>query len=495
MRSQFPVRIGAATRITLFFLLLAFFLPAALLAQEGDDPASGGNSQGDQADSDSQSGSGDDELKGLNFTYVPLPSYSSDDGFGMGLRVYATNYREGIEPYDYQVFGQAYWTTGGVEYHVLSLDVLDFAGTPFRVKMTGGFDRYLNAQYYGIGNRHDIERQNDIIEGKIPVQSNIPETRDFYQVNDEITLNENFITNPSRPYLNPGRRVLRESQNKYYNYDRIRPFYEASTEDFLWNTNFKWFAGFRIQHYRIQSYEGDYENGNSVPNTKTLIDIEQPMGYETVHNPGWVNTVRAAVAYDSRPRMREKNPNEGVFTDLHVETAGHGTGSQFSFTRVTYTFRHYIDLFPGFFRSMGQEFVFAYRFMGQETFGNAPFYELGIITSMVPGEWNEGLGGKKGLRGYANNQYVDRVMAMGNVEFRYTLARYKKTLGGVDVLLVGYYDVGRVAHEKKELSFEDMHSAAGGGLRLVWQRNTIINLSYGRSRYGSNLNFSFDHPF
>jgi muconolactone delta-isomerase len=32
-----------------------------------------------------------DELKGLKFTGLPLISFSTDDGFGYGVRIYGTN--------------------------------------------------------------------------------------------------------------------------------------------------------------------------------------------------------------------------------------------------------------------------------------------------------------------------------------------------------------------------------------------------------------------
>lgn len=433
--------------------------------------------------------------KGLEFTYIPLPSYSSDDGFGFGLRVYATHYAKGFAPYDYQLYGQLYRTTEGYEYHIISLDKLKFLGSPFRVKAKAGFERYLNAQYYGYGNYHDMDRQKKIVNGEIAVNENLPESPDLIQINDEITINENFIKYPgSINSLNPGRRILRERQNKFFNYDRIRPFAEASSEDFFGNTNFKWFVGFRLQSFKIQTYWHDKEGGEAEENTKTLIDIEKPTGYEATEDSKIINSLRFALAYDSRPRMREKNPNEGILTDIHVETTGKGTGSDYSYTRVTTAFRQYIELFPSFFRRNDREMVFTYRLLGQQMYGDAPFFDAGFITPMSDNEMNEGLGTNRGLRGYSAAQFIDNTMAMLNTELRFTVLR-SDLLGGMDFVLLGYYDMGRVAPEIKEMTLKGLHRAYGGGLRLIWKRNTVINISYGRSKYGYNMNFSFDHPF
>ncbi len=473
-------------KLLLIFLGFILIIPSLPLSAQEDEV----NIRDEAEASDSE-----DKLEGLKFTPIPLPSYSSDDGFGYGLRVYGTYYEDSYEPYSYQMYAQFYQTTKGYEYHIISLDTLRFLGTPFRVKAKAGFERYLNAQYYGSGNYHDIQNQHAVVKGEVPVSSNIPVNKDLIQLTDEITLNENIITDPkSMDSYNPGRRILRERQNKYYNYDRIRPFLETSSEDFFGKSNFKWFLGFRLQSYKIQTYWNDYEKGEAEKNSRTLIDIEQPVGYEAIEDPKMINTVRFALAYDSRPRIREKNPNDGTYADIHVETTGKGTGSEYSYTRVTTGFRQYYNLLPGYFKKKDQEVVFAFRLLGQMTYGDVPFFEAGYITPMSDSEWNEGLGSNRGLRGYPSAQFVDNAMGMLNTEIRYTFMK-TNALGGIDFMLLGYYDTGRVAPEIKELSMHGLHNAVGGGLRLIWQKNTIVNISYGKSQYEENLNFSFDHPF
>ncbi|MBL8021293.1 MAG: hypothetical protein JNM27_16605 [Leptospirales bacterium] len=437
------------------------------------------------------------KLEGLKFTGLPLISFSTDDGIGKGVRVYATYYEEGYAPFKFQAYGQYYKTTFGYEYHEGSLDMLNFLGLGLRLRLNAGLERTLNAQWYGYGNYHDLRRIKKIKSGEIPINENTPPAnqRDYYQYDDDITLNTLALTSPSTAGLrafNPSRRILRESQNKYFYYDRIKPFANLSTENFIGETNFKWFVGFRGQSYKIQSYQNDKENGNTVPNIKTLIDNEQPFGYDATEKRRFVNGLRGALAYDSRPRQRESNPNGGIFTDIHVEGVGKGTGSHYSYTRTTATFRQYIDVAPSFFNSYDRELVFAYRLLGQKTHGNVPFFEAGRIYTMR--ENAEGLGGNGGVRGYSANQFVDRVMTIANAEVRLTTFKIG-ALGGMDFVILGYHDEGRVAPTVKEIDGKGWHKANGGGIRIVWQRNTVINISYGRSQYGSNGNFSFNHLF
>lgn len=462
----------------------------------------------------------DDKLEGFKITGLPLISYSTDDGFGYGLRIFGTNYVEGIDPFDYQMYGQYYKTTFGYEYHEFSLDTLNFLGTPYRVKFNTGFARTLNAQWYGRGNFHDLQKEDKIKNGELPVGENIPAVADVMIRKDQkvpegwewvrtmyspyITPNRKAVDNfqdflnrdpqrhPNTEIVNTkGREYYRQTQNKYYNYDRIRPFATATTEEWIGDSNFKYFVGFRGQRYKIQSYKNDIDSGDRLPNNQTLIDLERPTGYDATEKPRYVNGVRGAVAYDSRPREREKNPNGGIFADLHVEGVGKGTGSDYTFTRVTATYRQYIDILPSLFNPAG-ELVFAYRIQGQETFGDVPFFEMGRIYTMD--ESNEGVGTNRGVRGYAANQFVDRVMGMVNTELRWTFAK-TGFLGGMNFVLLGYYDTGRVADKWENMTSDGMHNAVGGGIRMVWQKNTIVNISYGRSKYGVNGNFSFNHMF
>ena len=435
---------------------------------------------------------------------LPLVSASSDDGFGYGLRVYGTYKDEKAQPYKYQFYGQYYATTRGYEYHEASMDAVDFLDSSFRIKLNVGVERTLNAQYYGTGNYQDIRRQQKIKNGEIPINENVrldPTTgeplRDIYtfdEYGDSVySLNERALLSPnSGDFLNPGRKLLKQTQGKYFYYDRIRPFVTVSTEQWIGQTNFKWFLGLRGQRYKIQSYEGDFEGGDKLPNGRTLIDIEKPLGYDATEDPKFVNGIRAAIAYDSRPRAREINPNAGIFTDFHYEGVGKGTGSAYTFNRYTATWRQYFELFPGFFKPQDRELVFAYRFLGQKTTGDVPFYEEGRIYTMK--ESSEGLGGNNGLRGYPANQFVDRVMGMANFEARLTTF-HVDALGGIDFIFLGYYDLGRVAPTNREMTLKGLHRAYGGGVRLLWQENVVINISYGRSQYESNFNFGFNHLF
>jgi hypothetical protein len=489
-------------------LLFAFFISLALVFSSAY--AQGPDEAGETApDGESAAGAGSEDPQGLRFTALPLPSYNDDIGFTYGLRVIGTYYEKNYDPFRFQVWGQYLASTKGFEDHAINLDALDFLGTGLRFKVRAGFERTLNAQYYGFSNFQDIQQIQKIQTGEVPVGENIPDTRTILRgdqlaersnyfdpaFSDEFNLNENILTSPfSTSSINPGTRILRERQNKYFYYDRIRPYLEVSTQDFIGESNFVFFVGLRGQRYKIQSYYEDRDDGEAEANSKTLIDVEQPLGYDAVETGErrYVNMARVALAYDSRPRVRELNPNEGIFTDIHYEAAGKWSGSHYDFQRLTLTWRQYFDIAPSFFNSFGHEFVFAYRVLGQETFGDVPFYEMGRIYTM--NESSEGLGGADGIRGYPSNQFVDKVMTLGNAEVRYTFARVG-WLGGIDFQGMYFYDIGRVAPGWQDWQPKGMHKAWGPGISLVWQRNTIVTIFLGRSEFETFTAFKLSHMF
>ena len=425
----------------------------------------------------------------IAWTGLPLPSYNSDDGFGFGARVYATRYSESFAPYKWQMWIQYYKTTKKRENHEFKLDFLEGPGMPFRMILRGGYVRYQSAQFYGYGNYQNIKGNQKIVSGEIPVLDNLPRDQDVLQFDgkygEEISLN-------SAGGINPGRRILRERQNKYFMYDRVEPYGMVSFENWIASSRFKWWTAFRSTRYSIGSYYRDRDDGEAEQNGRTKIDIDQPTGYDALEMPRFVNFLRLALVYDSRPKKREKNPDSGILSDVHTALSGKTIGSAYTYYKTTITHRQYINLFKGFLSPRNKELVFAYRLLGQKTVGEAPFFEFGRIYTFI--EDSEGLGGTYGIRGYPSNQFVDRVMALANTELRYTFS-HKNWLGGMDWILLGFYDTGRVAPEIRDMTAKGMHMAWGGGIRVVWQENTVINISTGVSKYESFTAFSFSHMF
>jgi hypothetical protein len=90
------------------------------------------------------------------YAAVPLVSYSSDTGLGLGLRGIVQRRTEGAEPYALSLEAQGFATTSGTQFHFAFLDVPRLGSGSLRLDVLAGYDRNSAAPYYGIGNHPAI---------------------------------------------------------------------------------------------------------------------------------------------------------------------------------------------------------------------------------------------------------------------------------------------------------------------------------------------------
>lgn len=92
-------------------------------------------------------------------TGLPLAAYSPDMGYGAGARVYyywngdRGDARFATTPYLYRLFGQAFASTRGVQFHWLDFDAPHLADSPYRIRAQFIFARATNSNYFGLGER------------------------------------------------------------------------------------------------------------------------------------------------------------------------------------------------------------------------------------------------------------------------------------------------------------------------------------------------------
>ncbi len=440
-----------------YFLLFFFILSSSLLlAQKKNKPSKAKKTE---------------VKKGLAITGLPLVSFDDDRGLTYGARVIATYYQKDYEPYRYQIWAQYLTSSLGYTDHAAYFDYATSGGLRFLTR--SGVRRDPLADYYGYGNHQDIRRIRRVTGDQrpvIPVGSNLART--------DIKQNQ-----------------IEDSQDRYYNYDYRSPYIVSSVESWFGQSDFKWFFGFLGNRYFIDSYYGDKDPSDVETNILTYLDIEQPLGYETIRDEVGrsSNYMRLAFAYDSRPRKRENNPNTGIFTDVHYENATTILGSDYTYSNITLTWRQYVNLFPSFWDKINMESVFAYRLMARETFGgDAPFFEAGKVRNIR--ETADGLGGVGGVRGFPSNQFIDKIITIANFELQHTVYK-SEILGSIDFQIFGFYDMGRVAASKQEWQTKDFHKAYGPGVRAVWQTNTVVTLFFGHSEFHSFTAFSLQRTF
>jgi Omp85 superfamily domain len=309
---------------------------------------------------------------------------------------------------------------------------------------------------------------------------------------------------------------------------RTRMFYRFQRNQFRFKNDFqgklsgdhiKWSAGFAFQDFMNSSVDinrlnkGKSDKLPSVIDEPGLFERYQDLGLISPDeaNGGWVNTVKAGLMWDSRDN--KPNPMKGLWEEIGVEMAPKFLGNDWGFSRLYIIHRQYFTL-------IDKDLSFVYRLGYQTTIsGNVPFfYQSQVITSMLTGANNEGLGGSKTLRGILLNRVIGDGFIMGNFELRWKPVYFKFLKQDCYLGLDGFYDMGMITKKIKlpgnlETTFnnlynsdgvtqnysdyfkpgtEKLHQSAGISVMLVMNQNFVIAIDLGKAfnEQDGNIGFS-----
>lgn len=399
---------------------------------------------------------------GWYLTGLPLVNYTSDTGIGYGARLYLYNNGEREEkyfdevPYFSQMYGQFFQTTGGFSYHELNLDKHRVLGTKYRIISTLVYDRKTNENFYGTGSE---TTENDLVD----INGN-----EYIEYEDY----EEF---------------LKSDDYRYYKYNN----YQYKKPKFLFNFfgdiahNLRFLTGFEIKWVEIDTWKGKiFEvSGHEYTSGETLLDLskDEVTGFEG----GWVNSVKAGIAYDSRDY--EPDPENGLFIDYSFMAATGIIGSDYDFYRSTFGARSYIKIFP--------PLVLAIRLAYTDASSGTPFYELHNFEFLF--RMQEGLGGNRTLRGYPVNRFVSETMTMGNAELRLKFLEITPWTERFAFKALAFVDTGNAYDNAgdpfTDPRFDDYRICYGGGLVIAWNLATIIHFYYGVSKETIAISIDFNH--
>jgi outer membrane protein assembly factor BamA len=200
----------------------------------------------------------------------------------------------------------------------------------------------------------------------------------------------------------------------FYRFERNQFRFKNDFQGRLSGDHLKWSAGFAFQNFKVSSVDIDRLNKGkdeklpSVTDEPGLFERYQALGLISANEAdgGWVNTVKAGIAWDSRDNR--PNPMKGLWTELGVEAAPQFMGNDWGFSKFYITHRQYFTLIK-------KNLAFVYRLGYQTTLsGDVPFfYQSQVITSMLTGATNEGLGGASSLRGVMRNRVLGDAFVLG----------------------------------------------------------------------------------
>ncbi len=289
-----------------------------------------------------------------------------------------------------------------------------------------------------------------------------------------------------------------------YRFERNQFRFKNDLQGKLTGEHIQWSAGFAFQKFEVKSVNIDKLNKGkdvllpSVTEQPGIFERYQALGIISPEeaNGGWVNTIKAGLAWDSRDNR--PNPMKGMWTELGIEAAPSFLGNNWSFAKFYITHRQYFTLIEN-------DLAFVYRLGYQTTIsGKAPFfYQSQVITSMLTGATNEGLGGASTLRGVLRNRVVGDGFLLGNFELRWKPVHFRFLNQECYIGLSAFYDMGIIT-DKIDLpasltntfstiypdeqfsdyfnpGSEKLHQCAGISIMPVMNQNFVIAVDIGKA--------------
>jgi outer membrane protein assembly factor BamA len=299
----------------------------------------------------------------------------------------------------------------------------------------------------------------------------------------------------------------------FYRFERNQFRFKNDFQGILAGENFKWTAGFAFQKFSIGSVDierlnkGKDELLPTVEEKPGLFELYQDWNIipEDETSGGWVNTLKAGVAWDSRDNR--PNPMKGLWTETGFELAPKFMGNDWGFAKFYITHRQYFTL-------VEDDLSLVYRLGYQTTVGgHTPFfYQSQLITSMLTGATSEGLGGASSLRGVLRNRVIGDGFFYGNVELRWKPLRFNLFNQDIYIGLNAFYDFGLVTdpidlpsnlssqfNTESDLRFRDffnpgeekLHQSAGISIMPVMNENFVIAVDIGKAFNAQDGNIGF----
>lgn len=287
-------------------------------------------------------------------------------------------------------------------------------------------------------------------------------------------------------------------------------FYKLDNRMFRFKSDFQgkihgaisWQAGLQWYDYVIGSVDIDKLNKGKKDENKLPPLSEEPILYDKYIEWGLIpegeaaggslTLIKAGLIYDTRDN--KPNPMKGIWTEVAVEGAPSPLSTISSgFTKFSLIHRQYFTLIP-------EDLSFAVRLAAQTTIsGEAPFWiQPLMITSMLRGATEEGLGGIRNLRGIPRNRIVGAGVAYGNAELRWKFFKTRLLNQNFYFGLNSFVDAGQVIQKMdiedkvKALNLPDeadyfnfgseqLHVSYGLGLRIVMNHNFILAVDWGKA--------------
>jgi len=253
-------------------------------------------------------------------------------------------------------------------------------------------------------------------------------------------------------------------------------------EHLLFGGNWRLLVGYELQHLSYETYEGREVDANdsstggqrNVPNGRSLLRDDAAAGRVFGVGGGVVSLLQLSLMYDTRDF--EPDPTKGVFVELANEFSSPWIGSEFSFNKVLFQLKAFFPLLPEHLPRTVLAIRFGYgTILGDE----APCFEFQDQWT-TEGSVNA-LGGAQTLRGYKANRFLGRTVAFANLELRHQFVEFDAMGQNFSFAATPFVDAGTIGDAPFALRLEGTRASAGVGLRIGWNRSTVVSLDLAAS--------------
>lgn len=209
----------------------------------------------------------------------------------------------------------------------------------------------------------------------------------------------------------------------------------------------------------------------------SLPSIQERFTTRDVPGLGGFSTHAPMLALTVSTLDDEDMPTRGFWGRALVEQSATAIGS-------TATYRHYRLELKTFVPAGNGRFVTAVRTAYNQVLGSrVPFLERSI------------LGGKRLLRGYGDNRFIDSSYLLLNVEERIRLFRYRLFDVTTDWEIAPFLDVGAVSRDLLSATGRNFVVNPGVGFRAVVRPNVVGRVDVGFGEDGPAVFATLGYPF
>jgi outer membrane protein assembly factor BamA len=186
---------------------------------------------------------------------------------------------------------------------------------------------------------------------------------------------------------------------------------------------------------------------------------------------------RLAIAYDTRDSI--DLPTEGTFVNAYVDGADRHVGSSTGFVAFGFEWRNFIP-FRGEKEPDPRDAAFVDYLQGGT---DTPFW------------LRNSLGGRRPLRGYGGDRFVDFNRALLSAELRTRV--YERKIFGVngELELAPFIEAGQVFRHIYDPPLDDLHVVGGMGIRALVRPQLVAFVDIGYGSEGDSIFTGIDYPF